>query len=353
MEARKFGVRSAMPVGQALRLFCPELIVVKGDMESYSKYSNIVTDIIRSQVPVFEKASVDEFYVDLSGMDRFFGCWQYTQELRQKIIKESGLSISLALATNKLISKIATNEVKPAGQIEIPQGEEKSYLAPLPIGKMPMIGAKTSELLRCIGVETIGALSSMPIEMMTRLLGKNGIGFSRRANGIDETPVVPYSEQKSIGTESTFHTDTFDIAFLYRELVRMAESVAFELRDTDKLAGCVTVKLRYSDFETVTRQCSIPYTAADHTLLATAKELFNNLYDHHLPVRLIGVRFSHLVPGNYQINLFEDTQEMIHLYQAIDSIKHQFGEGLLIRAAGFDPQAGRKKTVDKSLRFIR
>ena len=351
-EARKFGVKSAMPVRLAKRL-CPELLIISGDMESYSKYSNIVTDIISSEVPVFEKASVDEFYIDLSGMDRFFGCSQYTGELRRKIIKESGLSISYALASNKLISKVATNEVKPAGQTEIPFGEEKSYLAPLPIEKMPMVGAKTSELLRRMGVETIAILSSIPVDMMTNLLGKNGIELSRRANGIDETPIVPYHEQKSISTESTFETDTIDIAFLHRELVRMTESIAFELRDNNKLTGCITVKIRYSDFQTFTRQCTVPYTSADHVLLAAAKELFTQLYDRRQLVRLIGVRFSHLVPGNYQIRLFDDTQQMVQLYQAIDSIKHQYGESLLIRAGGFNGKIERKQPVDKSLRFIR
>ena len=351
-EARKFGVRSAMPVKLAKRL-CPELLIIRGDMDSYSQYSRLVTEIIADKVPLFEKSSIDEFYIDLSGMDRFFGCSGYSMELRRKIEKESGLNISYALASNKLISKVATNEVKPHGQLEIPFGNERRYLAPLAIEKMPMVGAKTSELLRRMGVETIDILSQIPVEMMVNLLGKNGLELSRRANGIDETPVVPYQEQKSIGTENTFETDTIDMQFLHRELVRMTERIAFELRDNNKLAGCVTVKIRYSDFQTVTKQCIIPYTSADHTLLAAVKELFAKLYERRLLVRLIGVRFSHLVPGNYQIRLFEDTQEMIRLYQSIDSIKHRFGEDLLIRAAGFDGKRHRHSKVDKSLRFIR
>lgn len=350
-EARKFGVRSAMPVKLAKRL-CPELLIIRGDMDSYSHYSRLVTDIIADTVPLFEKSSIDEFYIDLSGMDRFFGCSGYTMELRRKIEKESGLNISYALASNKLISKVATNEVKPHGQLEIPFGLERDYLAPLAIEKMPMVGAKTAELLRRMGVETIDILSRIPVEMMVNLLGKNGLELSRRANGIDETPVVPYQEQKSIGTENTFETDTIDMQFLHRELVRMTERLAFELRDNNKLTGCITVKIRYSDFQTVTRQCIVSYTAADHTLLAAVKDLFAKLYERRLLVRLIGVRFSHLVPGNYQIRLFEDTQEMIKLYQSIDSIKHRFGEDLLIRAAGFDGKSHRRPKVDKSLRFI-
>jgi DNA polymerase IV len=348
-EARKFGVKSAMPVRLAKRL-CPELFIVRGDMDSYSKYSRLVTDIIADQVPLFEKSSIDEFYIDMSGMDKFFGCSQYTTRLRNKIEKESGLNISYALASNKLIGKVATNEVKPHGQIEIPFGVEKEYLAPLPIEKIPMVGNKTSELLRQMGVSTIRVLTQIPVEMMINLLGKNGIDLWRRANGIDETPIVPYHEAKSIGTENTFETDTIDVAFLHKELVRMTEKIAFELRDTNKLAGCITVKIRYNDFQTETVQATIPYSAADHVLLAKAKELFNKLYKRRQLVRLIGVRFSHLVPGNYQISLFDDTEEMISLYQAIDSVKHQYGEQFLIRAAGYDGKRDDRPRVEKSLR---
>lgn len=332
-ETRKFGVRSAMPIKLAKRL-CPEALVIKGDMEAYSRCSNEVTEIIAAEVPLFEKASIDEFYIDMTGMDKFFGCAKYTDHLKQKITKDTRLSISYGLASNKLISKVATDERKPNGQLCIPFGEEKSFLAPLPIEKMPMVGNKTGELLRSMGVDTIHILSQIPVEMMTNLLGKNGIELWRRANGIDETPVVPYYEQKSIGTESTFNTDTIDIDYLHKELLRMTEQVAFELRSNNKLAGCITVKIRYSDFQTLTRQATIPYTAADHVLIAAGRELFDRLYERRLLVRLIGIRVSDLVPGNYQIHLFDDTQEMIRLYQSIDSIKKQFGENLLRRAGG-------------------
>jgi len=332
-EARKFGVRSAMPVRLAKRL-CPELLIIRGDMDSYSSCSRQVTEIISSQVPLFEKASIDEFYIDMTGMDKFFGCSLYTIELRKKIIKESGLSISFGLASNKLISKVATNESKPNGQLEITFGREKSFLAPLAVEKLPMVGKQTSELLRSMGVETIAILSQIPIEMMMNLLGRNGIELWRRSNGIDETPIVPYHEQKSIGTENTFESDTIDTAFLDRELVRMTERIAFELRENNKLTGCITVKIRYSDFQTMTRQCVIPYSCCDHQLLKKVKEIFHKLFDRRLLVRLIGVRFSHLIPGNYQINLFEDSQQTVNLYQAIDQIKVRFGEDKLIRAAG-------------------
>jgi DNA polymerase-4 len=332
-EARKFGVHSAMPMKLALRL-CPQALVISGDHEDYSKYSRLVTDVIASEVPLYEKASIDEFYVDMSGMDKFFGCGSFTAGLKTRIRLETGLPITYALASNKLVSKVATNEVKPNGHIEIPFGTEKGYLAPLPVQKMPGIGDKTGDLLRKMGIKTIRLLSDIPVEMLENLLGKHGRELWRKAQGIDETPVIPYSEQKSISTENTFHTDTIDIRFLESELVRMTEKIAFEMRQQEKLTGCITVKVRYSDFNTVTRQAVVAYTSSDHLLLQKVKEIFHKLYDRRLLVRLIGIRFTHLIPGNYQINLFEDTQEMIRLYQQIDSIKSQFGEQFLKRAAG-------------------
>ncbi len=341
-EARKFGIHSAMPMKIARRL-CPHATIIRGDMETYSNYSRIVTDIIKDTVPLFEKSSIDEFYVDMSGMDKYFGCLKFTHELKKKVAKESGLPISYALASNKLISKIATNEVKPNGQIEIPFGNEKSYLAPLSILKIPGIGKQTGFLLLKMGVETVKILSEIPVEMLQNLLGKNGAELSRRANGIDETPVVPYHEQKSISTENTFGQDTIDINFMHSEIVRMTEKIAFELRRQNKLTGCVSLKLRYSNFETFTKQISISYSNADHVLMETAQELFEKLYDRRMLIRMLGIRFSHLIPGNHQIHLFEDTQEVINLYQAIDSIKKRFGEKILMKAAGMISQSKMEK----------
>ena len=331
-ETRAFGVHSAMPMKLALRL-CPHAIVVRGDHDSYSYYSRAVTDVIKENVPVYEKASIDEFYMDLTGMDQFFGCSKFTAELKQKVMKETGLPISYALASNKLISKIATNEAKPNGQLEIYLGQEKPFLAPLAIEKMPGIGEKTSGLLRQMGVETIKVLSEIPPRMLESRFGKNGIELSQRANGIDTTPVIPYSEQKSIGKEDTFENDTIDVHFLYSQLVRMTENIAFQLRQQKKLCGCVTVKLRYANFDTYTKQVAISYTASDDTILATAKELFKKLYDKRLLVRLLGVRLSHLVQGQHQIDLFTETEESIRLYQAMDHIRRRFGEDAVFRAA--------------------
>jgi DNA polymerase IV len=334
-EARRFGIHSAMPMKIARRL-CSHAIVIRGDYEVYSKYSGIVTEVINDSVPVFEKSSIDEFYIDLTGMDKFFGCKQFTDRLKTKVYKQSGLPASYGIASNKLVSKVATNEGKPNGQLEILFGNEKKFLAPLSILKIPGIGKQTGYQLLKMGVETVKTLSEIPIEMLQNLLGKSGTELWRRANGIDESAVIPYQEQKSISTENTFQSDTIDMVFLHAQLLRMTESVAFQLREQNKLTGCVTVKLRYSNFETFTKQMSIPYTNADHILFKTAKELFTKLYDRRLLVRLLGIRFTHLIPGNYQISLFDDTQEMISLYRAIDSIKLRYGEHYLLRAGGLN-----------------
>lgn len=330
-EARKFGIHSAMPMYAAKRL-CRDAIVVKSDFEAYSRYSTLVTDVIRDSVPLFEKASIDEFYIDLTGMDKFFGCGKFTSSLRDKVIKESGLPVSWGLACNKLISKVATNETKPNGQLEIPFGTEKKFIAPLSILKLPGIGKETGYKFFKMGVLTVQTLSEIPVELLQNLLGKQGTELWRRANAIDESPVVPYSEQKSISTEHTFQSDTIDMNFLNSEISRMTEKLAFELRSQDRLTGCVTVKVRYADFQTQTIQRTLLYTNADHILIKVARELLAKLYERRLLVRLVGVRFTHLIPGTYQIDMFEDSDELINLYQSIDSIKKKYGEKLIVHA---------------------
>lgn len=341
-EARKFGVHSAMPIRLAKRL-CPDAIIMHGDYEQYTKYSNMVTDIIKEDAPVYEKTSIDEFYLDLSGMDRFFGCYKWTTELRQKIQKKSGLPISFGLSRNKTVSKVATGEAKPNGQLQVEKGTEKPFLGPLSVTKIPMVGEKTTQVLRGLGVEKIQTIQQMPVELMQNVFGENGIVIWKKANGIDNSPVEPYSERKSISTEETFDKDTIDVKKLYALLVGMTEKIAYQLRSEKKLTACITVKIRYSDFDTHTKQTRIPYTGADHILIKKVTELFESLYNRRLLVRLIGVRFSHLVYGNYQINLFEDTHEIINLYQAIDRIKTKYGENSLLRAVSFDYAKAKKQ----------
>ena len=330
-ETRRFGVHSAMPMRLALRL-CPDAIVIKGDMESYSHYSHTVTDIIADNVPAYEKSSIDEFYVDLTGMDRFHGSYKWAVELRRKIMDNTGLPISMAMSVNKLVSKIGTGEAKPNGQNEIPAGTERGFIAPLSVSKIPGVGDSTAPILKSMGVSTIKTLREIPPKLLEIRFGKNGLALWQKANAMDDSPVEPFHEQKSLSTERTFHEDTTDMKFLESLIAKMTEGLAFDLRKMLKLTACVTVKIRYSDFNTFTLQKRMPYTANDQVLLQTAKELFRKLYDRRLLVRLVGIRFSHLVQGNHQIHLFEDTSEMVNLCQAMDKIRNKYGLEAVQRA---------------------
>ena len=330
-ETRKFGVHSAMPMRMAREL-CPEAIVIRGNSANYSKYSNLVTDVIKEDVPVYEKTSVDEFYVDLTGMDRFFGNFKFASELRDKVIRETGLPISFGLSINKTVSKVATGEAKPNNKIYVQKGLERPFLAPLSVRKIPMVGEKTYQTLRNLGVRRIQTLQEMPLEMMQSVMGKHGSIIWHKAQGVDQSPVLPYQERKSISTERTFAKDTIDMVKLEGIIVAMTENLAYQLRGGDKLTSCITVKIRYSDFNTHTLQARIPYTAADHILIPKVKELFKRLYDRRLLVRLIGVRCSHLVGGGYQMNLFEESEELSNLYSAMDHIRQRFGDRSVLRA---------------------
>lgn len=334
-ETRAFGVHSAMPMRLAKRL-CPDALVISGDMESYSKYSNMVTEVIKEQAPTYEKASIDEFYLDLTGMDRFFGCYQWATELRTKIIKETGLPNSMALSVNKLISKMGTGTAKPNGQKQIIAGTERDFIAPMSVKKIPMVGEKTAIQLYSMGVKTIDVLREVPPRLLEVEFGKNGTVLWNKANAIDDTPVEQYHEQKSLSTESTFHEDSTDVKFLQSKLACMTESLAFELRKMQKLTACVTVKVKYSDFQTETLQKQIHYSANDQVLLQVAKDLFNKLYQRRVLVRMIGIRFSHLVQGSQQITLFDDTEENVSLCQAMDKIRNKFGNEAVLRAVGMD-----------------
>ncbi len=333
-EARQYGVHSAMPMKMARNL-CGNAVVIRGDMDRYSKYSHLVTDIIAERAPLYEKASIDEHYLDITGMDRFFGCLQWTKELRRTIIKETGLPISFGLSANKTVSKIATGEAKPNGELMIEVMNIPPFLGPLSIRKIPMIGPKTYQLLRSMGVLTIKTLREIPPTMVEKVLGKNGQELWKKANGIDPTPVKPYSEQKSMSAERTFEQDTIDMQILNNTLAAMVEKLAFQLRKEQKLTSVVTIKIRYANFDTHTVQKKLGYTAFDHVLLKSAKELFAKLYDRRMLIRLIGVKFSGLVHGAQQLNLFEDTPEMVNLYLAMDNIRKLYGVKAVRKAAGF------------------
>jgi len=345
-ETRVFGVHSAMPIKLAKRL-CPDAIIIRGDYDEYSKRSDEIMQIVKDEVPLYERSSIDEFYMDLTGMDKFFGCYKHATELRAKIIKETGLPISFGMSANKTVSKVATDEVKPNNQMQIPFGDEKEFLAPLSVKKIPMIGEKTYQLLRSMGVEKVKTLQEMPMELLQNVLGENGISIWKKANGIDNNPVEPYTEQKSMSQEETFENDTIDVEKLKNILIAMSDKLCFRLRTDNKLTGCVTVKIRYSNFDTHVMQCRIPYSCSDHTVITRVKELFNKLYNRRMLIRLVGVKFSHLVGGGHQVNMFEDKVQILNLYHAMDRMRLKYGEDKVQRAAalhfslrGFNPFNG-------------
>lgn len=332
-EARKYGVHSAMPSKQAARL-CPHAVFLRGSHGRYSEASREVTEIIHNAVPLYMKTSIDEFYIDYTGMDRFHNCYKHAGELRQKIMRETGLPISFGMSSGKTVSKMATNQAKPNGQLYIPHGKEKDFLAPLLIGKIPGLGESTATKLHQYGIERIGQLQKMDTRFIETVLGKMGIFIWEKANGIDHSEIVPHSDRKSISTEHTFHTNVADKQTIETILVSMTEELASKLRKENKLASCLAIKVRYSNFETHTQQEKISLTAAEHILIPGIKNLLKKAWNQHRPIRLIGVRLSNLCSGSYQINLFEDNEERIRLYQAMDKINFKFGEKTVCRAAG-------------------
>ena len=324
-EARKFGIHSAMPSRMARQL-CPHAIFIRGNMEEYSKYSHIVTDILQEKVPVLEKASIDEHYIDMTGMDRFYGCMKFAHELRLQVIKETGLPLSFGLSVNKTVSKIATNECKPNGERQVPLDQVQPFLNPLSIKKIPGLGQATYIKLSEMGVRFIYTLSQIPQEQLFKVLGNNGTSLWQKAHGIDHSPVLPYREQKSIGTQSTFETDSIDTHTIKQLITSMVTDLCFQLRAQRKLTACITITIRYSNFETHTQQAKIPYTTLDSFLIDKAKELFDKLYNRRMLLRLVGVKFSQLVSGHEQINLYSASEEQYKLYQAMDRIRNRFGE---------------------------
>lgn len=334
-EARRFGVHSGMPMAVA-RQRCPSAVVIRGNSMNYSKYSNMVTSILKECVPVLEKTSIDEFYLDMTGMDRFHGTYKYVSELQSRVFRESGLPISFGISTNKTVSKVATGEGKPKGAMQVDGGVEKAFLAPLSIRKIPMIGLRTYQSLAQMGVVQIQTLQDMPVDVLQRVFGKSGKEMWKKANGIDPSPVTPFHERKSISTERTFDRDTIDLHKLNDLLVAMTENLAYQLRRGNKLTACVAVKIRYADFNTHSLQRHIPYTSADHQLLPVVRELFQKLYNRRVRVRLIGIRLSHLVGGGHQMNLFEDSEELIQLYQAMDRVRKRYGDRAILRASGME-----------------
>lgn len=334
-EARLYNVRVGMPIALAQRL-CPEAKIIKGDMELYTKKSLEITEIIKEKAPIMEKSSIDEFYIDISGMDRYIGSIKWSNELADKILQESGLPISYGLSINKTVSKIASAEAKPIGRKEIPSTFVKPFLNPLPVRRIPKVGQQTANSLHRIGIRKIQTLAEMPLQALVALIGERGKTIWQRANGIDETAVVEFNESKSISIEKSFQKDTIDIIKLKACISRMVEKLCFDLRKTKRLTSIVSIKIKYTNFDTESLKQRINYTSRDDMVLPVLYQLFDKLYQRRMRLRSIGISFSGLVGGHYQIDIFNDCSEAISLYQAIDKIKQRFGEKYIHRGSSLN-----------------
>lgn len=330
-EARAHGVRSAMSTAQALRL-CPDAIVVRSHFGAYTTYSNKLYKRILELAPVVERASIDEMYLDLTGCEVLYGndLPGFIKKLQKVVLKEFYLPCTISLASNKSVAKIAAGTVKPAGVIYVPHGTEKEFLAPLPIDVIPGVGKKTSEILRRKGFKLVGDLQAVSQKQVVNILGKYGLWIHDVANGLGSEHLTTEHTRKSIGNEETFSHDIADREELGRILYSLVESVCSSLRYRHLKARTFTLKLRYSDFHTITRAETITPTHDDATVFQTMNQLLNSAYIRRLPIRLLGVRASHIVDlTQLELELFPDDQKRSQMLEAIDKIRKKYGDEVI------------------------
>ena len=338
--ARKFGVHSAMPMARALSL-CPELIVIHHRHGLYGEYSNKVMDILRSYTPLFQQVSIDEAFLDVSDLPKPAGV--IAREIQERVDREVHLPCSLGVATNKLVAKVANDfgksQVK-SGQAPrqitiVPPGEEAAFLAPLDIQSLWGIGPKTSQKLHGQGIHTIGQLAALSIAELEAYFGNNALEMHARALGIDPSPVHSEREVKSVSNEVTFTKDTTDSEVLRQTLRALADKVGYRLRQAGLAGSVVQIKLRYSNFETLTRQTALPQpTNLDDEIYAAAEKLFEANIIPTRAVRLIGIGVSRLNPPYRQLSLWDNNQdEKEKLASAIDQLKEKYGQDVIKRAS--------------------
>jgi DNA polymerase IV len=333
-EARKFGVHSGMSGRQAKKL-CPDAIFTFSTNGEYSYYSNIVTEIVREMVPVMYKASIDEFYCDLSGLDAYYGSWHLAKNLRKRIIRETGLPISMGLSSNKVVSKIATGEAKPNGELMIPKGMEKRFLFPLKAEKIPGVGEKTLPVLHKHHIYTIGDIAKQDVGFLESILGIGGYYLHLKANGIYESDRYYSEDRKSISTENTFQENIQSEQEIESVLKGMVEKLCYSLRSNQLATNCITLKLRLPNYDTFTKQIAIQYTHQDKEIFDTVKSLRKAMMQTGMELMLIGVRFSNLKPFAVQTNLFVDNTQQEDVTQSIDRIRNKYGLQSIYRADSY------------------
>lgn len=326
-EARALGVRSAMPLAKAYRL-CPQAIFLQGNFSHYQEASDKFMAILADFSPYLEPGGLEEAYLDITGCDIYGSPRQIAVTLKSRIKKELDLIASIGIASCKVVAKIASDMSKPDGLLEVPEGQEKQFLAPLPISKLPGVGPKTEQALKAMGITTIGQLAAVPPESARRLLGDSGMALYRHANGIDNRRVEARGEVKSISRETTFAEDTLDRRVLHAILRYLCERVGADLRQQNKQAKSVSLKLRYADFDTINRSHSSKEAFdSDDIIFATAAHLLDKaLAGKQKLVRLVGVEVANLVSDAKQLYLFDyQAQRQERLDKAIDRIRKKYG----------------------------
>lgn len=338
-EARRFGIHSAMPLAQARRL-CPHAIFLRGSHKSYSEFSARLFELLETWSPRVEPMSLDEAYVDLTGCERLFGpAPEAAEKIRNEIKSALGINCSIGIATNKLLAKVASSCAKPSGMLRILPGRERAFLAPLGIDRIPGIGPKSATELRRMGIKTVNCLTALPRQLLEEVFGKWGTGLYFKSRGICDSIVLKRDDTRSISRETTFENDSMDAAFLESTLSCLVEKAASQLRESGLHARCVTLKLRYSDFKTVTRSRTLGETAReDRVIFNAASALFRKLFTRRSRIRLIGVALSSLTSAeSAQMDLFDciDKKRQARLYQGIDRIRGKYGFRSIIRAASY------------------
>jgi len=326
-EARVFGIRAGMPLTQAYRL-CPQTIFLQGSFPAYRDASERFMTILADFSPCLEPAGLDEAYLDVTGCELFGTPYQIASRIKKRVKKELKLIASVGMASCKVVAKIASDLGKPDGLVGVAAGQEKDFLAPLPVASLPGVGKKTEQVLKTMGIKTIGQLAVLPLEVVKNRFGSFGLVIHHHANGIDNREVEAPGEAKSISRETTFAEDTSDRVFIQAMLRYLCERVGAELRQETKHARTITLKLRYSDFETITRRFSSKEAVdADEVIFAGAVKLLEQaLAGKRKLVRLIGIGVSNLVSYGKQLNLLDSRpQRLAHLDKAIDRIRNKYG----------------------------
>lgn len=343
-ESRAFGIKAGMPVSVAKRL-CPSSIIVPTDLKYYKNISRKFIEILSEYCPFLETLGLDEAYMDMTGFESLNGPPSSSAlVLKRRIAEELGITASVGIASSKPVAKVASAFSKPNGLLEIPFGEDSTFLAPLPVGKLPGIGSATERKLRVMGLQTIGELAGTSELKVSATLGKVGLSLRKMANGLDQTLVIAERNTKSIGREFTFQEDSNDISYVKKALRNLVEHVCYDLRLQSKLAKTIEIKLRWSDFATQTRQNTVKTPSdLEDFLYERAVQMLNlemetEIKRKNRPIRLIGFRLSQLegpiLQKRLSTNWLGSGSQLEDLGRAIFDIRRKFGIGSIRRGEG-------------------